>query len=60
MGTQNRKFRNLPYMDGSLECIPGSSAGQQFFQRFLGHGNDVGNPQDPSLQNIYYQQNKGQ
>ncbi len=34
--TQDHKKRNLPYMDGSLECIPPPRAGQQFFRGFDG------------------------
>ena len=42
MGTQEQEKHNLPYMDGSHECIPGRGSGQLFFQDFF-------SPQTPPL-----------
>jgi hypothetical protein len=45
-------------MDGSLECIPGSSAGQQFFQCIFSIRSILVHLKGDSLQNIYCQLDK--
>ena len=59
MGTQDHKNRNLPFVDGSLKCIPGSVAGQQFFQQDFSLRSRLGHPERIPLQDVYYQIDRG-
>ena len=56
MGTQNRKIRNLPYMDGSYECIPGIAQVNCFFRAFAGRRLASRQAQDTTHNNYPYQQ----